>query len=222
MRLILPLLLFAAPFASAQQPQSDAQKLEACLAKIPEDPDAAYEDAIAWLYNSAGDAAAQQCTALALIGLGRVEEGAARLETLANAKEGGTLEQRGVYLAQAGNAWLVAGAPEAAIVTLTNALKLRPQDSDLYIDRARAHLTMKKWKEGGKDLDQAIKLSPGAPDALTLRAKALYEDGRLADAYDDIRAALSMGAKDDMVLLLRGEIREAMRAKGMKDPEGLN
>jgi tetratricopeptide (TPR) repeat protein len=213
---ILILVALAAP-ASAQQ--SEADRLSACIAKIETAPAEAYEDALAWMGVGARPGA-RHCAALALVALGQEAEGAARLEALANAKDGGTLEARAVYLAQSGNAWLLAGAPEAAVTTLSNAIKLAPQDAGLRIDRARAQLILKKWAEAGKDLDAAIELSPGDAEAHTLRAQALKEMGRLDEAWADVQAALKIDPNAEGALLLRGQVREAMRLAGQADPAG--
>ena len=85
---------------------------ELCIEKIDKDAEAAYQDGLSWL-SRGNRPAARHCTALALIALGHEAEGAARLEELANAPDGGTLEERGVYLVQSGNAWLMAGMPDA-------------------------------------------------------------------------------------------------------------
>lgn len=215
--------LLVSAHASGQQggaAPGEGARLTACIDKINADPEAAYEDGVTWLGLGARPAA-RQCVALALIALGQEEEGAARLEELANAPDAGGLEARAVYLAQAGNAWLVAGAPEAAIVALSNAIKLSPRDAALRVDRARAHMTMKAWDKAGADLDAALELSPGDGEALHLRARALMETGRLEDSWSDVKAAMRALPADVDVLVLRGRVREAMRAKGVKDPEGL-
>jgi tetratricopeptide (TPR) repeat protein len=210
-------LAFAALPAAAQQ--SEEAKLKTCMEKIEASPQEAYDYGLAWIGMGARPAA-RQCTALALIALGQEAEGAARLEQLANDKDGGSLDQRIIYLAQAGNAWLLAKMPDAAIVTLTNAVKLRPTDGELRKDRARAHVMLAKWKEAGSDLDVAIELSAGDAEALRLRAYSLYKMGRLEDAWDDVEQAMKQAPKDTPTLLLRGDIREAMRKKGLTDPAG--
>ncbi len=213
---------FAAPALAPSWAQSgsEAQRLKACLDKIETDAEGAYEDGLAWV--SAGNRpAAQHCTALALIALGQEEEGAYRLESLANAQNAGGLEERAIYLAQAGNAWLLAGAPEAAVVAFTNAMKLRPQDASLFKDRARAHLTMENWEAATRDLDSAVRLSPGDAEALHLRANALMKLERYKDAWADIVQAMKSAPQDVSILVTRGDLREAMRAKGLPDPDGL-
>jgi len=210
--LLFPLVAGQAGSAQA----AEAARHRACIEKIDENPEQAYEIALAW----AGEGArpgARHCTALALVALGQEAEGAARLEQLANDRDAGGLEQRAGYLMQAGNAWLLAGAPEAAIVTLTNAIKLAPRDAGLRADRARAQMVLKKWKEAGQDLDAAIELSPGDPQTLFLRAKALKETGRLNEAWADIEAARTADPENVDMLVLRGDIREAMRLAGVSE-----
>jgi tetratricopeptide (TPR) repeat protein len=215
---LLALVLAASPAAFAQKSESD--RLAACIDKIDRDAEEAYQDGLNWL--AAGNRpAARQCTAMALIALGQEAEGAARLEALANAPDGGSLDQRGVYLAQSGNAWLLAKMPDAAVVTLTNAMKLRPRDGELRKDRARAYIALKKWQEAGKDLDASIELSPGDAEAMRLRAYTLLKMERYQDAWTDVEAALKQAPKDVDAAVLRGDIREAMREKGLPDPAGL-
>ena len=196
--------------AHAQVAPDEDDRLQACIDKTATDAENAYEDGIAWMMQT-GTAASRHCTALALVALGQEEEGAARLETLANAKDGGTMEQRGIYLAQAGNAWPMAGAPEAAVTTLTNALKISPKDADLHKDRARAYLAMKKWKEGGQDLDVAIELSPGDVDAYLMRGRALLQMKRYDDALKDAERAMKQAPKNVDAIVLRGDILEAQQ-----------
>jgi tetratricopeptide (TPR) repeat protein len=222
--LLAPILLGQ----SAGAAQAEAARLNACIEKIDRNAEEAYEDGLKWLYEG-NRPPARQCTAMALIELGRQQkksdltaEGAARLEELANAKDGGDLDQRGIYLVQAGNAWILADRPEAAVVTLSNAMKLRPQDADLWKDRARAYVMMRKWPEAGKDLDTAISLSPGGdPEAYRLRAQVRLEDGRIADAGADIKMARRLAPRDVAVAVMRGRIVEARRLKGLPDDPGL-
>jgi tetratricopeptide (TPR) repeat protein len=217
--LILAALAFAAPAAVAQQ--SESGRLQDCIEKIDRDAEAAYQDGLAWM--AAGNRpAARHCTALALIALGQEAEGAARLEQLANAPDGGSLDERGIYLAQSGNAWLLARMPDAAVVTLTNAMKLRPSDGELRKDRARAYIALEKWNDAGADLDASIELSPGDAEAHRLRAFALLQLERFDDAWKDAEAALRISPRDVDAAVLRGDIREAMRRKGLNDPAGLN
>lgn len=188
----------------------EAERLAACVELIETDPETAYEDGLAWLGNGARPAA-RQCTALALIGIGRVEEGAIRLEDLANAPDAGGLEERTQYLSQAGNAWLLAGLPEAAITTLDNALKLKPDNPSLLKDRAAARLALENWHLAIADLDAVISARPADVDALELRARAKLALEQYTEALADVETA-RLHAPDSLVLtVLRGDIRNAIR-----------
>lgn len=214
---LLALALAAAPSAFAQ---TEKERLEQCIAQIDKDAEVAYQDGLSWL-SRGNRPGARQCTALALIALGQEAEGAARLEELANAPDGGSEQERGVYLAQSGNAWLMAGLPNEAVVTLTNALKIRPDDGELYKDRARALVTLKKWDEARRDLNTAIQLSAGDAEAYRMRGHTLLKLGKLVDAWTDVETAMSLAPTDVNVVVLRGDVREAMRVAGMDDPAGL-
>lgn len=196
--------------ASAEFMAREAERLEACVERIETDPEGAYEDGLAWLYQG-NRPGARQCTALALIALGRTDEGAARLESLANASDAGSIEQRAEYLVQAGNAWLQAGAPEAAIITFTNALKLKPNTPDLLIDRASAHLMLGEWAEAEADLDAALDLAPGTAIAHHMRAEARLNQDKLALSMEDVEAAMAADPENIDTLVLRGRVREAIR-----------
>lgn len=188
-------------------------RLNRCIELIETDPEAAYEDALAWLGNG-GRPAARHCAALSLIELGHPAEGAARLEDLANAPDGGDIETRAVYLSKAGNAWLIAGFPEAAATTLDNALKLRPGDTDLLIDRAAARLALEQWEPAIADLNEILVMIPGDAVALELRARALLELGRYTSALSDVTQARLSAPENIDLLVLRGDIREAQRLDG--------
>lgn len=201
--------------------QPEQARLEQCLDKIDRDAEGAYQDGLSW--QAIGNPpAARQCTALALIALGEEAEGAARLEELANAPEAGSADMRAVYLAQSGNAWLMAGMAEQANVTLTNALKLRPGDGELFKDRARARVALKQWAEAGDDLDTAIIQSAGDAEAFRMRGHVRLKQDRLGEAWQDVEQAMKLAPLDVNVVVLRGDVREAMRMQGMEDPAGLD
>jgi tetratricopeptide (TPR) repeat protein len=226
--LVAPFLLGQSASAqSAAAAKAEAARLNACVEKLETDPENAYEDGIKWIYEG-NRPQARQCTAMALIELGQLQkkpdlisEGAARLEELANAKDAGDIDQRAIYLTQAGNAWLIAGSPDAAIVTLTNAMKLKPKDAELYKDRARAALVMDKWSDAIKDLDSAIDLSPGDGEAYRLRAEANLKNGQLLEATKDIKQARRMSPQNVPTLVLRGQIVQARQKKGLPDDPAL-
>lgn len=196
--------------AAEQAAREEARRLEACIARMADDPAGAYEDGLAWLAEG-GRPFARHCAALALIELGEPGEGAARLEALAAAPDAGAMAARVIYLAQAGNAWLLAHNPEAALNAFSSAVRFSPFDGALRKDRARAYIALGRWDEAGADLDRAIEAAPRDVEALRLRALALLERGRLEEAFADIETARAAAPADLDVLVLRGRIREAQR-----------
>lgn len=196
---------------------AEAARLDACIAKLDEDPEAAYEDGLAWV-GEGGRPFAKQCTALALIELGHAAEGAARLEDLANADDGGSLSQRIVYLTQSGNAWLVAGQPEAALVTLDNAIRLSPADPHLKADRATALMTLNRWNDALSDLDDALGYLPRDGGILKLRAETRLNIGDLTGARQDVVSAIAIDPEDIDAYVLRGRVNEAERVRAEDPP----
>ena len=188
----------------------EADRLATCLDLVETAPEAAYEDALAWL-GQGGRPPARHCAAVALIALGHVAEGAARLEALANAPDAGSLEERAHYLALSGNAWLTAGLPDAALVALDNALRLSPDSAGLLKDRASARLALQQWQPAVLDLNSALETIPNDPEALELRARAYLALERFDAALADVNAARLASPDNIDLLVLRGDIREAKR-----------
>lgn len=218
--LIAAILIVFSPIAASQSTsdiieQEEAERLSACLDLIETDPEAAYEEGLRWM-GQGSRPAARFCTAMALIGRENYAEGAYRLESLANAPDAGTMEQRLVYLAQAGNAWLAAEMPGEAVVALSNAMKLAPKNPGLLTDRASAYLMMNKPDLAVGDLNNALDQVPDLSDALFLRARAFLTQNRLSAAYTDVERARELDPENIDILVLRGEIREAQRLAGQR------
>jgi len=190
--------------------RAEQARLNRCITLTQTDAEEAYEDSLAWL-SQGNRPAARYCNAVAMIGLGNLPEGAARLEALATAPDAISLEDRALYLTQAGNAWLTANYPEAALVAFTDALKIRTDDIDLYKDRAAAYLAVERWIEGVDDLNKVLQQVPTDAEALGLRARAHLRTENLQAANADLEAALEQTPRDLDLLVLRGEIREAIR-----------
>jgi len=212
-QILAPLLTFAclSPIAAdAGQPETD--RLAQCLAKAEKQADSAYEDGLIWR-NQGGGAFAGQCIAVAMIGQGRVEDGAQKLFDLAFASDAGTEAQRAELLAKAGNAWLLVGNAEDAKASLSKAIEMFPTSGELRLDRARALLLLSEWAAAEADLDLTLGKNPLDPLALRLRAEARLEQGKLEHAQTDVERALEIDAKDVSTLVLRGTIREALRLK---------
>jgi tetratricopeptide (TPR) repeat protein len=210
---LIALAFVSAAFAQtvgAEVVADEQARFAACAAKIETDAEAAYETALTWSHQG-NRPAARHCLALSMIGIGRAGEGAGRLEQLANARDGGTLDARAVYLVQAGHAWIQAGAPDAAVVAFTNALKLNADAPDILVDRAGAYVLTENLDAATRDLDTALKQSPGFAPAHQLRARVRLEQGKPDLALEDVKAALTTEPTNIETLVLRGRVREAIR-----------
>ena len=206
-------LAFLQTTATGERIAAEEQaRLEACLAKIETDPDDAYEDGLAWTYQG-NRPGARQCTAMALIALGHPAEGAERLKNLANATDGGTLEQRAAYLSQAGNAWIQAEDPDAALEAFDGALKIAPDAPELLLDRASAHILLEHYDKAIDDLDSALRLNPGLGEAHQMRGEAWLAKGDPDKAMADVTAAMQADPENVDTLVLRGKVREALRVQ---------
>ena len=196
--------------ATGNAARAEQTRLNECIQTAQDNPETALEDSLQWLGEGARPAA-RYCNAMALIGLENYREAAVRLEELANAPDAGGLSDRAVYLAQAGNAWLVGGYPDASIIALTDALKIAPEDAGILTDRAAAYLGTQQTGKAMADLNQALTLRPNFVDALQMRASAHLEKGNLDEAEEDINHALLLDGENIDTLVLRGDVREAKR-----------
>jgi tetratricopeptide (TPR) repeat protein len=217
MKRIVIAAAMGAAFASFASAQSDDQaRYEACLRGVEADPDMAYEEALAWRFEGGGWPA-RHCVARALIALGQEEEGAFRLQALAEAPDGGPTAMKVLYLAEAGEAWMSAGHPEEAHRVYGRALEMSPQSAPLWLGRARAAAGMGEWATVEASAAQAISQDPGNYEGWRARAEARLELGDLPAAESDMRRALELAQTDEeavSVLLIRGRINEARRTGG--------
>lgn len=177
-----------------------------CLALAGQAPQQAYDSARAWR-NGGGGTAAAHCLAVALVGLRRYSEAALALDALARDPAIDNAAHRAEIFDQAGNAWLLAHRPDAAELSLSQALNLAPGDPDILTDRARAKAMRKDWSGADADLTAALARSPGRADLLVLRASARRAAGRTKDAGADIESALHLRPDYDEALLERGAIK---------------
>ena len=223
MKLIRPLLLslpriaifFGATFYANSALATDLTvefdaKHKACLERISEDNDLAYEEALIW-QDEGGGRRAKHCVAMALYALGHEDEAAFRLDALAIASDGGTKLMRADFYAEAANFWLVAGEADRAYKSASEGLKLRKDHIDLRIARARAYAMLERYDYAETDLNSVLKFSPNDPDALRYLADAKMKQGRLAEAKIDIEKSLLADPSQVETALLRGHINEAIR-----------
>ncbi len=186
------------------QRASDKLRYDGCLALAGQNPAAALGAANKWAIERGGPPS-QHCAAVALVGLKRYAEGAAKLDELGRAPGMGAL--RPSLFDQAGNAWMLAGDTGKAITSFQSALALTANDADIYGDLARAQAMQADWVSVESDLNAALAIQPKRGDLLVLRASARHAQNHIADARKDVEAALALSSRDGEALVERGAIR---------------
>jgi tetratricopeptide (TPR) repeat protein len=205
---VIRLLLLAALLLPLAVPRADIigdeASYRACLALARSKPEEGFERAAGMVAMRVG-APARHCQSVALIGLGRYAEAAEMLEQVAEETRDPTLGIEA--LAQAGNVWVLAGDLQRAARVLGEAIRNRPGDPDLYIDRAIALAGIASHFEAIDDLNRAIELDPRRAEAFVFRATAY----RIVDAPElalqDVEAALALKPGLTEALVERGILR---------------
>lgn len=204
----------AAPSAARDWEAEERARYESCLARIAAEPDAAYEDALAWQFEGGGPPA-RHCIGSALVALGQIEEGAARLEAAALAADAGDASVRAGMLGQAGDAWLKKRDLDQAVRLFSLALGYAPGDVDLLKGRALAYGLTERHGAAEADLTIVLSQAPRDVEALRMRAHSLLAQNKLDEAGRDIEAALKLEPEDVDTLVMRGRLREAEAGRGV-------
>lgn len=192
---------------TAAQTIDHAQEYEACLTLVSRAPQEALPSAEAWAARG-GAAAAGHCAALALIELGRPIEAANRLEALAvRVPFEGTPSPMDL-MAQAAQAWLLAGDQARALQAIDAALQGEPDAADLLIDRAQILGDTGNYAAALTDLDRAVALAPEDADAAAFRTSALRHLDRLVEALSEAERAMTLNPDNPSARLERGIIRQ--------------
>ena len=215
-QLLLPAALLAAALAAAAPARADgsvttastidpAKEYAYCLTLAKTKPEDGWEEALAW-GSLGGGTPSQHCGAVALIGMGKYEEAAKRLESLAEESRRGDW-MRAQMLEQAGPAWLLAGNVDRADAVQRAALKLVPNQPDLLLDHAITLAQVHHYKEAAAELTDLLSRQPNRVEALTLRASARRYLGDMAGARADIGLALQLEPDFADALVEQGIIR---------------
>jgi len=182
-----------------------AHQYKACMALAKKSPEEAFETALTWRDLGGGDAA-EHCVAAALIGLGQYTDAAGRMETLAGKAKQNSSVKAGL-LAHAAQAWLLADQAARAEAVLMAALKLTPEDSALFVDRAQARAALKDFKGALEDLNHAIAREDRRADAYVFRAATYRFLDKPELALADVERALALAPTHAEGLLERGILR---------------
>jgi regulator of sirC expression with transglutaminase-like and TPR domain len=216
---------YALPAALADEHHSPEMRYLACVALAESAPEAALDRARDWRARGGGTAA-RHCLALALVSLGRSEEAGRELENVAEAmrREAGPQPDQNEtmalanVLAQAGNAWLLAGQAKRARRALNQALALAPEDPDMLVDRAVVSAALGDFGTALADLDLALANESDHVDAHAYRASALRRLERPEDALAAAQRALDILPGHPGARLERGVLRhQAGDAAGARE-----
>jgi tetratricopeptide (TPR) repeat protein len=205
------LALALAATAGAQVPSAPtaastaAKKYTDCMALARSNPEKAIGIAATWERNS-GEEGARHCSAVALLNTGAYAEAARRLESLAATSRRPGKKLKAELLAQAGQAWLIAGRTTEALSAQTRALALAGPRVELLLDRAITRASIGEYWEAIDDLNQAVDQDSKRVDALVFRATAWRKLKNLDLAQDDIARAVELAPGNVDALLERGNI----------------
>ena len=98
-------------------------------------------------------------------------------------------------LSMAGKAESVSGDNLNALKYFSENLKLHPNDSECYVDRADSYFISKSWDWAIKDYTMSLDLDPGNSDVWLNKGISLLNTGKTDDACHDFRKSFSMGNK---------------------------
>ncbi len=166
-----------------------------------------------WIVEGGG-MGARHCVAVAMFQSGKHAQAAAQFEAIARDMGQDRPGLRAELYAQAGQAWMEAGAADRAAAAQSRALELKTDDPDLWIDRGLSYAAMQSWPRAISDFDRAIRLRQDDIDALVLRAAAWRNARDPGRAMVDVNRALSIAPDHSEALLERGFIN---LARGSRD-----
>jgi tetratricopeptide (TPR) repeat protein len=178
-----------------------------CMKLAHAAPDKALAEAKAWL-KSGGGQEARHCRAVALITKGQYRRGAQLLTGLAGDIKGADSGLKPELLAQAGQAWLMAGESAHAVAQFTEALGSDPKNAGLLTNRAIAFGLQNRFWEAIDDLNTVLDLAPGMAEAWLLRAAAYRKLSAFELAAADAERAIALAPKHAEAWLERGIIHD--------------
>lgn len=204
--IFLTLIVVLGTFSLSAAEIDQSAQYQACMALLTRSPLEAGESARTWAERGGG-VPARHCLARSLLLLDRPRQAAEELEgifKLLNPDQQGLAPD---ILGQAALAWVKAGELDRAFALQSEALKRRPRDVDLLVDRAVTLGQAQNFFEAIDDLNAALERSPRRVDALVYRATAYRYVDALDLAQEDADRALGIDPRSLPALLERGIIR---------------
>ncbi|MDJ0951879.1 MAG: tetratricopeptide repeat protein [Alphaproteobacteria bacterium] len=186
-----------------------ARNYRQCMQLARSSPTEAFEFGLGW-EDEGGGPPARHCQAIALMTLEQYPQAAERLEALAQDVFSIDPEIAIEALAQAGQAWYLAGDYSKAYTVQSAVLERQPGNASLLIDRGVTLAESGRLEEAIQDFSTALLSAPGHPDAHLFRASALRQLERLPDALADADASLRSNPNNAEAYLERGNIRRLL------------
>lgn len=179
------------------------RKYTECMRLARMEPLKALPAAEKWIAEGGG-LGARHCVAVAMFQSGKHVPAATQFEAIARDMGQDRPGLRAELWAQAGQAWMEAGAAEKAAAAQSRALELRTDDPDLWVDRGLSFAAMQAWPRAISDFDRAIRLRQDDVEVLVLRAAAWRNARDPGKALVDANRALSIAPDHSEALLERG------------------
>ena len=194
-------------------PPDHQRRYAECMKLARGEPLKALPMAEKWM-GEGGGLGARHCVALAMFQSGKYAQAAAQFEAMARDMGQERPGLRAELWAQAGQAWMEAGAAEKASQAQSRALELKTDDPDLWVDRGLSYAAMQAWPRAIGDFDRAIRLRQDDVEVLVLRAAAWRNARDPRRALEDANRALTIAPDHSEALLERGF---AYLAQGTRD-----
>jgi len=88
------------------------------------------------------------------------------------------------------------GEPEKAVEAIEKAIRLAPDQSDLYIDAAGIYFDLDRDDDAMNALKKAVKLSPDSAQAHYLLSEGYQETGKERKAIEELKKAIDLEPDD--------------------------
>ena len=204
---IISLIAALAASEAAVVTLPETSRYQECVALVEEDIAAGRRAAQQWV-SEGGGSDARHCLALADLNAGFPKLAAARLEEIAQRKDGGDDFVRARVLAQAAEAWLKAEEVDQAERAVLEALSLVPDAAELQLTAAQVFAARAQWQNVINAVDAAEEAGIVSAETFVLRGRAYYSFGNYETAANDVVSALSIAPTNIDALLLRGDLQQ--------------
>ncbi|MCK5113825.1 MAG: tetratricopeptide repeat protein [Phycisphaerae bacterium] len=112
-----------------------------------------------------------------------------------------------------GDCYIVMNQPENAIRTYHSAAKLSPENSELWVNIAKASLMQKDFKSAIRNAEKALVLDPVNSNATVVLGYSLVRDKQFSKAIEILESACQRNTKDVTLRCLLGQVYEAQGDK---------